>query len=90
MPVEPDTLKQVLNLSSDHMMDLIETVGVASQFNTALTNSPEDKVKAACVMMTYANIMLEQCGFQVNTDIIDPKTQEGFSYRTNTNRTEEI
>lgn len=90
MPVEPNTLKQMVDLSSDNMIDLIETVGVASQFNTALNNSPENKVKAACIIITYANLMLEQCGFQVNIDIIDPKTQEGFSYRTNTNRMEEI
>lgn len=69
MSVEPHMLRQVICLPTEHILDLIETVGAASVLNTPLAADPDNKIIAAFVMLTYANTMLEQCGCKIDTKI---------------------
>ncbi len=82
MPVEPHTFQQVLNLSPQHMLDLVETVGAAALLNASLIIAPESKVAIAIVMLSYVNTMLEQCDCKIETQINNPAWIEPAIYKT--------
>lgn len=88
MPVEPHTFHQILHLNPNDILDLVDTVGVATSLNPNLILSPKEKIMIACVMLNYANIMLEQCGSKVKTVINNPDWTEPATYQTSVNDSE--
>lgn len=87
MSVESHTFQQVLNLSPEHILDLVETVGIATMFNTSLEIAPNSKISVALVMLANANTMLEQCGCGIDIKISNPIWTNPARYKTPTDRT---
>lgn len=80
--IESDTFRRVLELSPQHMLDLIDTVGTAAVLNEQLTIASERKIAVALKMLEYANTMLEQCGCKVETEINNPSWDDPAKYKT--------
>ena len=80
--IEPNTFKRVLELSPQHMLDLIDTVGTAAVLNEQLTVASESKIAIALTMLEHANTMLEQCGCKVETKINNPIWDNPAMYKT--------
>lgn len=82
--VEPNTFQQVLDLSPKNVIHLIDTVCIAVDNNPQLSNLPTEKIGIACVLLSYANDMLEKCGSTVETTIHNPTWNgSGVYYKTN-------
>lgn len=81
--VEPHLFQQVLNLPPEHILDLVETVGVAAILSPPLAKTQEDKIAVAFVMLANANTMLEQCGCKVDTKITNKTWTHPSAYQTN-------
>jgi hypothetical protein len=69
------------------MLDLVETVGMATQLNIPLSVLPSDKIAIACRMLYHANAILEQCGCEVTTIIKNPTWTQPVIYTTGMNGT---
>lgn len=90
MSVEQHTFLQILFLPSEHILELIETVGAASVLSAPLGVDQDYKIAAAFVMMAYANTMLEQCGCEIDTKIANDKWTQPATYQTEVNDMESM
>jgi len=82
LSVEPNTFKQVLELPPETMLELIETVSIAAMMSSGLTLAPHDKIAIACTMLANANVMLEQCGCEIDTTIKNKAWTNNATYKT--------
>lgn len=82
MPIEPHTFQQIIKLTPPDIFELVETVGTAAQLNIHLIASQQDKIAIACVMLSHANTMLEQCKCTVETIIDNPNWISPAIYKT--------
>lgn len=82
MPIEINTLQQILHLSPNDIMDLIDTVGHAAQLNRPLLSSPKDKILIAFAMLNHANSMLEQCSCKIDLKVTHPTWDTEVLYNT--------
>jgi hypothetical protein len=84
--IEPHTFQQVVDLSPKNMMHLIDTVCTALDNNPQLANFPQQKIEIACLLLSYANSMLEDCGSTIETTIHNPTWNDaGVYYKTKEN-----
>lgn len=90
MPVEPHIFQQVVELMPLDMLELISTVGAAAQLNIPLIASSHDKVAIACIMLSHASAMLEQCGCTIETTINNPNWINPIIYKKEINDIEGI
>jgi hypothetical protein len=90
MPVEPHIFKQILEMKPPDILELIDTVSGGAIFNISLQSSPPDQIAAASLMLTRANVMLEQYGCTIDTKINHPTWRCPVIHKTGTDDTEKI
>ena len=82
--INPNIFKQIIALPPGHLIELIQTVGMAAIYNKYLALSQIDRTAIACLMMNYGTTILEQCGSNVETTITNDKLWEHpVTYKTN-------
>ena len=88
MSIEPETLVQIINLSPECIMDLINTVDTAIIINRQLISSPEDRTAVALVMLSHAQTLLELCGCKIKAQITNPGWTSKVTYETGVDNVE--
>lgn len=90
MSIEQRTFNQIVKLMPGDLMELVDIIGNAAQLSTPLAVSPHNKVLTACVMISHANAMLEQCGCKVEVTISNPTWTDTATYKTEMDDVEEV
>lgn len=82
MSVEINTFNQILELPSETVLELVETVSLAAVMSPLLALSPKDKMSAALTMVGFAHSMLEQCGCEIEMKISNNLWTHPLEYKT--------
>jgi len=80
--VEQSILTKIAGLDINNSLDLIQAVGKSLLLNKKLTAARSEKIGLACVMMCYANAMIEDCGCKIEISIKNPVTSQSVYYST--------
>lgn len=85
MPIELQSFRMSEKLEPLDMANLVETVCAAAMLNKKLCTDKKTRLSVGCILMNYANAMLESCGSEVDITVSNPEWKTTAKYHTGEN-----
>lgn len=81
-PIELNIFAQMLEVSPEIMLELIETVGTAAMLNPHLALSSQHQLAAAASLLSFGSSVFEQNGCKLDITITNPSWTDSSKYKT--------